>query len=96
VSETIYMAKKKFDQAELLDDLEGRRLRGGGARRVVHALLGFEQRHAVSETRAGQRRDGADGTRADDDDVSTGHGDAAIILSRSWIDSVWVRKKRPA
>jgi hypothetical protein len=36
----------------------------------------------VSEACAGERSDGADGTRADNQDVSRLHAKAAIILSR--------------
>jgi len=69
-------------EAELGEDLERRRLRGRGARAVVDSLLRLEQRHAVTEARAGQRSDRADRSRADHQDVAPLHFCAAIILSR--------------
>jgi hypothetical protein len=56
------------DQAELGEDLERRRLGGRSARAVVDALLRLEQRDAVAEPRARQRRHRADRAGADDDD----------------------------
>src|SRR4051812_4515936 len=62
------------DQAELGQDLERRRLRGRGARAVVHPLLRLEQRHAMTQARTCERGDRADRSGADDHDFARGHG----------------------
>jgi hypothetical protein len=66
-------AQVLVDQAELGEDLERRRLGGGGARAVVDAVLRFEQCNQQSKARTRQRRHRADRARADDDDVSPLH-----------------------
>ena len=57
------------EQLQLREHLQGGRMRGGGPRCVIDGLFRFEQRHLHAPAGAGDRRNDADWTGADDCDA---------------------------